>query len=190
MIYNIEELRRAYNSGKRFKFVFFWGHTPPKDGGVDKSCFSQWWMSSFEVDGTKYSCAEQFMMAEKARLFGDEENLEAILRSKHPKEMKAYGRAVQNFDKDIWDKECYDIVKRGSLAKFSQNTELGDYLRSTKNRILVEASPRDRIWGIGIGQSNPDVENPLKWRGRNLLGFALSEARDELWIKEGIRNEA
>lgn len=120
------------------------------------------------------------MMAEKARLFGDEEMLESILKAKHPKEMKAYGRAVRNFDKEIWDKECYGIVKRASLAKFSQNPKLGEYLKSTKNRILVEASPRDRIWGIGMGQSNPDAENPVKWRGRNLLGFALTEARDEL----------
>lgn len=93
------------------------------------------------------------MMAEKARLFGDDEMLESILKAKHPKEMKAFGRAVQNFDKDIWDKECYSIVKRASLAKFSQNPKLNDYLNSTKNRILVEASPRDRIWGIGMGQS-------------------------------------
>lgn len=113
-------------------------------------------------------------------MFGDNEMLESILTAKHPKEMKAYGRAVRNFDKDTWDKECYGIVKRAGLAKFSQNPELGDYLKSTKNRILVEASPRDRIWGIGMGQSNPDAENPMKWRGRNLLGFALTEARDEL----------
>ncbi|MMZ61786.1 Swarming motility protein YbiA [compost metagenome] len=147
-------------------------------------------MCPFEVEGTKYSCAEQFMMAEKARLFGDSEMLEAILGAKHPKEMKAYGRAVRNFDKEIWDSACYGIVKRGSLAKFSQNPELGDYLKATKNRILVEASPRDRIWGIGMGQSNPDAENPVKWRGRNLLGFALTEARDELLLKEGNGNEA
>lgn len=95
--------------------------------------------------------------------------------------MKAYGRAVRNFDEDTWGKECYRIVKKASLAKFSQNPELGEYLKSTKNRILVEASPRDRIWGIGMGQSHPDAENPMKWRGRNLLGFALTEARDELW---------
>ncbi|MDU5950334.1 MAG: NADAR family protein, partial [Paenibacillus macerans] len=151
----------------------------------NKSCFSQWWMSPFTVEGTEYSCAEQFMMAEKARLFGDDEMLAAIMQAKHPKEMKAYGRAVRNFDKDVWDRECYGIVKRASLAKFSQNSQLGDYLKSTKNRILVEASPRDRIWGIGMGQSNPDVENPLKWRGKNLLGFALTEARDEMLREEG-----
>ncbi|WP_375103012.1 NADAR family protein [Paenibacillus sp. RS8] len=180
MIYNIDKLRKAYKEGKKFKFVFFWGHTAPKNGSVDKSCFSQWWMCPFTVEGTQYSCAEQFMMAEKARLFSDDEMLDFILKAKHPKEMKAFGRAVRNFDKDIWDKECYGIVKRASLAKFSQNPKLADYLNSTKNRILVEASPQDGIWGIGIGQSNPDAENPVKWRGRNLLGFALTEARDEL----------
>ena len=180
MIYNIDELRKTHNEGKKFKYVLFWGHTPPKDGSIDKSCFSQWWMCPFTVEGTQYSCSEQFMMAEKARLFGDVEMLESILKANHPKEMKAFGRAVRNFDKDIWDKECYGIVKRASLAKFLQNPQLAEYLISTKNCILVEASPRDRIWGIGMGQSNPDAENPVKWRGRNLLGFALTEARDEL----------
>ncbi|NOV00593.1 NADAR family protein [Paenibacillus planticolens] len=180
MIYNIKDLRKAYSAGQSFKFVFFWGHTPPNDGGIDKSCFSQWWMSPFEVEGTAYSCPEQFMMAEKARLFGDNEMLDVILKANHPKEMKSYGRAVRNFDKDTWDNECYDIVKRGSFAKFSQNPKLGDYLKSTNNRIIVESSPLDCIWGIGMSQSDPEVENPVKWRGRNLLGFALTEVRDVL----------
>ncbi|RUS46119.1 NADAR family protein [Cohnella sp. AR92] len=180
MTYTIEELRKAHNAGERFKFLFFWGHTPAKIGSVDKSCFSQWWRSPFEVEGTAYSCAEQFMMAEKARLFGDGEMLESILKANHPKEMKAYGRAVRNFDNDVWERECYGIVRRGSLAKFSQNSELGEFLKSTGSRILVEASPLDRIWGIGMEQSHPDIENPTKWRGRNLLGFALTDVRDEL----------
>ncbi|WP_028549680.1 NADAR family protein [Paenibacillus sp. UNC451MF] len=186
MIYGIEDLRNAYRKGKTFKFVFFWGHTPPTDGSVDKSCFSQWWMSPFVADGTEYTCAEQYMMAEKARLFKDDDMLSAILKAKHPKEMKALGRAVRNFDNEVWESQCYGIVKRGTLAKFSQNPELGDYLRSTKNRILVEASPLDRIWGIGMGKADPDAENPMKWRGKNLLGFALTEVRDELMLKEGV----
>jgi conserved hypothetical protein, ribA/ribD-fused len=185
MIYEIESLRRACRQGRKFDYLFFWGHTPPDDGSADKSCLSQWRMSPFVVDGTSYSCAEQYMMAEKARLFGDLEMLDAILRAEHPKEMKAYGRAVRNFDKEIWDGQSYEIVKRGSLAKFSQNPEFGEYLKSTGNRILVEASPRDRVWGIGMGQSNPDANDPLKWRGRNRLGFALTEARDELRSREG-----
>ena len=97
-----------------------------------------------------------------------------------PKEMKAYGRAVANFDRETWDNACYGIVKKGNYSKFSQNPELLDFLLSTKNRILVEASPRDRIWGIGMGKANPDALCPLKWRGTNLLGFALTEVRDQL----------
>ncbi|MFC4305334.1 NADAR family protein [Cohnella boryungensis] len=185
MIYNIDSLRDECRKGRTFKYVFFWGHTPPEDGSVTKSCFSQWWMEPFRVEGTEYSCSEQYMMAEKARLFKDDEMLDAILRAQHPKEMKAFGRAVRNFDKDIWDSRCYGIVLRGSMAKFSSHPGMGDYLKSTKNRILVEASPRDRIWGIGMGQNNPAAENPLLWRGRNLLGFALTEARDALLAEEG-----
>jgi len=189
MIYDLEQLRSACRAGRRFKYLFFWGHTPPVDGSVNQSCLSQWWMSPFEVEGTEYSCTEQYMMAEKARLFGDGEMLAAIMQAKHPKEMKAFGRSVGNFDKDVWESRCYEIVKRGSLAKFSQNPQLWDFLKSTRNRIVVEASPRDRIWGIGMGQSNPNADNPLQWRGRNLLGFALTEARDELLQKEGNTNE-
>ena len=118
-------------------------------------------------------------------MFGDKEMLLKIMETTYPKEMKAYGRAVQGFDKEAWEKACYDIVKRGNLEKFIQNPELLRFLLGTERRILVEASPRDRIWGIGMGKSNPDVENPLKWRGANLLGFALTEVRDEL--SEGIR---
>jgi len=185
MIYELEHLRSACRAGRKFKYLFFWGHTPPTDGSVNQSCLSQWWMSPFQLDGTTYSCTEQYMMAEKARLFGDNAMLDAILQAEHPKAMKAFGRAVRGFDQEVWENRCYEIVKQGSLAKFSQNPLLGDYLKSTKNRILVEASPRDRIWGMGMGQSNPNAENPLQWRGKNLLGFALTEARNELLQKEG-----
>lgn len=180
MIYNLEALRRSWQAGEKFKFLFFWGHTPAADGRVTESCFSQWWNCRFKVDGVEYTCAEQFMMAEKARMFGDQAMLEAILRAGHPNEMKAFGRAVQGFDKELWDSRCVEIVLRGNMEKFRQNPELRAFLMGTRNRILVEASPRDRIWGIGMGRHNPDAENPMKWRGKNLLGFALSEARDRL----------
>ena len=178
IVYNLEDLRKEYDRGKTYKFLFFWGHTPAADGRVSEACFSQWWQCDFQVDGVEYSCAEQFMMAEKARMFGDGEMLEKIMEAGHPKEMKAYGRAVKGFDKEQWDKACYGIVKRGNQAKFSQNPELKEFLLKTGKRILVEASPRDRIWGIGMGKDNPDAENPQKWRGRNLLGFTLTEVRD------------
>ena len=180
MVYNLEDLRKEYNRGEKYKFVFFWGHTPAADGHISETCFSQWWQCYFQVDKVRYSCAEQFMMAQKARMFGDEEMLEKIMEARHPKEMKAYGRAVKGFDKEMWDNACYDIVKKGNQAKFSQNPKLLEFLLNTRKRILVEASPRDRIWGIGMGKANPDAENPLKWRGRNLLGFALTEVRDQL----------
>lgn len=180
MIYNLDALRRAWQAGEKYKFLFFWGHTPAADGHVTESCFSQWWSCRFMVEDVAYSCAEQYMMAEKARMFGDNAMLDAILTATHPKEMKAFGRAVQHFDKVQWDSHCYEIVLRGNLEKFRQNPELLGFLLGTKNRILVEASPRDRIWGIGMGKQNPDAENPMKWRGTNLLGFALSEARDRL----------
>ncbi len=186
MIYNIEDLKEEYQKGKKIKFLFFWGHKKSEDGSITESCFSQWWMCKFQIDGVEYSCAEQYMMAEKARMFRDEEMERCIMQAKQPKEMKAYGRAVQNFDKEKWDKSCYEIVKRGNMAKFSQNKELWEFLKNTKDRILVEASPRDRIWGIGMGKANPDAENPMKWKGKNLLGFAITEVRDIL-IDEELR---
>lgn len=124
------------------------------------------------------------MMAEKARMFGDRDMLGNIMEAREPKVMKAYGRAVKNFDKETWDAACYELVRKGNMAKFSQNPELWEFLKSTRKRILVEASPRDRIWGIGMGKNNPDAECPLKWKGSNLLGFALTEARDLLLEKE------
>ncbi|TCM96924.1 hypothetical protein EV294_104135 [Paenibacillus sp. BK033] len=180
MKYSIEQLQREHAVGERGTFLFFWGHTPSEPGKIDKSCLSQWWMSPFIIDRIPYTCTEQYMMAEKARLFQDEEMLAEILKASDPKEIKAFGRAVKNFDKTAWESQCYVIVKRGNFAKFSQNAELGLFLKSTGTSILVEASPYDRIWGIGMEQADSNVGNPLEWRGRNLLGFALMEVRDEL----------
>lgn len=184
MYYDLDSVIKAYNKGAHMKFLFFWGSTPPANGQINETCLSQWWMGQFQVDNVNYSCAEQYMMAEKARLFHDEEMLNEIMKANQPKAMKAFGRAVKHFDKETWDNTCRSIVVKGSLAKFSQNPELWNFLKSTRNRILVEASPRDRIWGIGMGRNNPDAECPLKWRGTNLLGFALTEARDLLLAQE------
>lgn len=142
-------------------------------------------MDDFVIEGVPYCCAEQYMMAAKARLFADGQMLQNIMGTRSPKEMRAYGRAVRNFNKTMWDRECYHIVKTASHAKFSRKPQLLAFLLGTRRRILVEASPYDRIWGIGMGKENPDAENPLKWRGQNLLGFALSETRDELLDSAG-----
>lgn len=123
---------------------------------------------------------EQYMMAAKAELFGDREILTQILQCRDPKQIKALGRKVQGFDSALWDKYKYSIVLNGNLCKFSQNQELKDFLLSTGDCVLAEASPYDGIWGIRWSADAPEAEEPLKWRGQNLLGFALMEVRDEL----------
>ena len=165
------------NSPKKLKFVFFW---KPNANAVDESCLGQWQPSPFYVDGNKYSCAEQYMMAEKARLFGDEEVREEIMNTSDPKLMKALGRKVRNFDPQVWDKVKYSIVLNGNYYKFTQNKEMMDFLLSTGDKILVEASPMDTIWGIAFGKENEKAKNVAMWRGQNLLGFALMEVRDEI----------
>lgn len=179
-INNVYELKAAYENGERFDFLLFWGHTPAKDGSINASCFSQWLPCAFTVDGVTYSSAEQYMMAGKALLFEDRQMFNQIIKTQDPKTVKALGRKVKNFEDCIWEKNRFNIVKRGNIAKFSQNPELGDFLLSTKNKVLVEASPYDRIWGIGMGKENEFSEIPVKWFGLNLLGFALMEVREAI----------
>jgi len=181
---DIEALRAAFQAGKRPKYVFFWGHEPEPDGAAGRGCLSQWWAADFEVGGLRYPSAEHYMMAEKARLFGDEACLQRILRSPHPGAAKKLGRAVGGFDETVWERERFQIVVRGNLAKFRQNDDLARYLIGTKQRVIVEASPRDRIWGIGMTRDDPRAINPLQWRGLNLLGFALMEVRAALAWEE------
>lgn len=206
---NIKQLRRRWESGERFEFYLFYGHKPPFSG-VDASCLSQWFVRDFSIDGQRYPTAEHWMMAEKARLFGDTEMLQAILDSDSPRDAKAYGRKVKRFDAKTWDEHKFEIVVLGNVAKFDQNPTLrqflvettkgekqdfqmvaeapqaykiGDYQRQTNKTnslaILVEAAGRDTIWGIGLGQNNPKSRDPMQWRGKNLLGFALTKVREQ-----------
>lgn len=181
---NVEELQQRVASGERQRFVFFWGHTPRRQGRVGQECFSQWYASSFEIAGIHYPSSEHYMMAEKARLFGDEDNRRRALEAGSPGAAKAAGREVRGFREDVWARHRFEIVVRGNLAKFTQNPALKAYLVGTRTRVLVEASPTDRIWGIGLEASDPRAENPLEWRGLNLLGFALMEVRATLSAEE------
>jgi ribA/ribD-fused uncharacterized protein len=165
------------NINPESKFIFFWGHQPSKDGTIIKTCFSQWWLSSFIVNGIKYATAEHWMMAKKAELFGDDEQLNNILATESPAMAKKYGRAVKNFDNFLWEKHRYKYVLEGNLHKFSQNEKLKIFLLETEDNVIVEASPFDKIWGIG---TRSHIENPQLWKGLNLLGFALMEVRDKL----------
>lgn len=180
MKYSIETLIAKESAGNRNKFLCFWGHQPAKDGTITKACFSQWWLSAFTVNEITYATAEHWMMAKKAELFKDDEVLSKILSAKSPAEAKKLGRQVKNYQEEIWLANRYLIVKEGNFHKFSQNEALKDFLLNTTDRVIVEASPVDSIWGIGMATDHKDIENPEKWKGLNLLGFALMEVRDEL----------
>ncbi len=162
-------------------FIFFWGNQPSKDNTIIKSCLSQWWLSDFQANASHYCCMEQYMMSEKARLFNDQETLAKIMSTQSQQEIKALGRQVKNFDSTIWDKAKYSIVLNGNYYKFYPQKPLRDYLLGTQNSILVEASPYDKIWGVGLSENDNDINNPACWKGQNLLGFALMEVRDEIW---------
>ncbi|MBF7091033.1 NADAR family protein [Flavobacterium sp. ALJ2] len=177
MKYSIEKLIVENQDNK---YLFFWGHQPNKDGSISKTCFSQWWLSSFEVDNVTYKTAEHWMMAKKAELFNDKEVLEKIIKANSPAEAKKLGREVKSYDDAVWLDNRYEIVRQGNFYKFSQNKNLKEFLINTKDRVLVEASPVDPIWGIGMASDHKDILNPEKWQGLNLLGFALMEVRDEL----------
>lgn len=179
MRYSIDKLIEEYNKKERIKYIFFWGHQKSKDGSLTKTCFSQWFPVQFSDKDGIYTCAEQYMMAKKALLFQDKEIFNEIMKSKHPKEMKALGRKIRNFNEDIWDKNKYSIVINGNYLKFSQNKEFREFLINTKDKVLVEASPYDGIWGIKMSEDDLYIGNPMKWKGQNLLGFALMEVRDK-----------
>jgi len=176
----IEQLIHLADSGVVFKYLFFWGHTPDPEGKITKSCFSQWWDSPFEVDGHVFPTAEHYMMAAKARLFGDMETFDRILTASHPKQVKDLGRSVAGFDEAVWLEHRFEIVVAANEAKFRQNPGLSDFLLSTGERVLVEASPVDRIWGIGLASSDIHAGSPKDWNGLNLLGFALMEVRERI----------
>lgn len=183
MKYNKSQIISQNRKLTKDDFVFFWGHED-RSKGVSKVCLSQWYQCSFIVDGQYYNCAEQYMMAEKARIFGDEETRQQILAEYSQLAMKKLGRKVRNYDDDIWKKSRFDIVVKGNMAKFSQNAKLISFLMSTGDKIIAEASPKDNIWGIGLEETSPEAISPDKWLGENLLGFALMEVRDALSRKE------
>jgi ribA/ribD-fused uncharacterized protein len=177
-IRDLDSARRAEHGGVPMDFVFFWG--PKSAGSSGEECLSQWYESPFDVEGTTYATAEHFMMAGKARLFGDEKAARRVLAARTPAEAKNIGRQVRDFDSAVWDAHRVGIVVAGNVAKFGADPALRDYLLGTGERVLVEASPLDRIWGIGLRGDDERALTPSTWRGLNLLGFALMTARDEL----------
>lgn len=168
-IRNNQTLFNAINEGYTPKYVFFWGHQKKNVNEISKSCFSQWYEASFIINCQKYLSAEHFMMAEKAKVFNDDETHIKILKASNPGAAKRLGREVKNFDEDLWIKKRFEIVVNGNIAKFTQNVALKEYLINTGNKILVEASPVDRIWGVGLAADNPEIQDPNKWNGLNWI---------------------
>lgn len=163
------------------------------DGIVKGDCYlfwkdwaAQWYVSEFSENGVTYNSCEQYMMASKAKLFGDEEVYAAIMAAQTPKEQKALGRAVKGFDEAVWTKKSWNIVYNGNCCKFLQNPELRRKLLDTKELRLVEASPYDKIWGIGMAADHEDATNHMKWQGSNLLGIALERVRHTIQLIDQI----
>ena len=180
MNYSLDQLIIDFEKGERVRFLFFWGHRQSKSGEVTAACFSQWWHSPFVVAGVRYNTTEHWMMTQKALLFNDLEVAGQLAAAKSPAEAKALGRRVRNFDEATWNHHRTAIVVRGNLEKFQQHPDLREFLLGTAGRVLVEASPVDRVWGIGLAADSERAENPRHWQGLNLLGFALMEVRDLL----------
>ena len=177
---DLTNLIKRCQNGEQFEYLLFWGHTPSKDGKITKACFSQWFVAPFTVDGIVYPTAEHWMMAGKARLCSDRETLQEILVAPDPKSAKARGRKVRGFKDEVWVANARRIVTEGNIAKFSQNEGLKEFLLATGTKVLVEASPYDRIWGIGLLGDDPRASHPSTWQGENLLGFALMDVRDAI----------
>ena len=156
------------------KFTFFWG------GRAPNGLFSQWAPTPFEIDGVTYNCAEQYMMTEKARLFGDSATLAKIMSAVEPSDQKRYGREVKGFDKKVWDAAARDIVYKASYAKYTQNQDCYDAILATAGTTLVEASPHDTIWGIGLRSCDPRAKDRATWLGTNWLGETLTKVRDDI----------
>ena len=177
--YNFKEFARNFNDfyrdgeNEKQTYAFFWLDNE-KYGE-----FSNWFVRPFVIDDFKYFCVEQYMMAQKARLFHDAENYTKILRANTAKGCKWLGKQVTPFDAKVWDAVKYDVVKAGNRAKYEQNPDLKEMLLSTGDSIMAEASPKDYVWGIAMDAKTAAKTDPSKWPGENLLGRILMELREE-----------
>ena len=158
------------------KYVFFWG-------GV----FSQWAPSKFSLNGVEYNCAEQYLMAAKAILFNDTNAHKQIMGTTSPAYQKSIGRKVKGFIVSVWEKRCRDIVYEANYAKFTQNPHMLVELIQTGDREIVEASPEDKIWGIGLHESDPRCLDKEQWNGKNWLGIIIMKVRETI-TNESIKS--
>jgi ribA/ribD-fused uncharacterized protein len=145
--------------------------------------FSQWFPCRFTIKGVTYNCAEQYMMAQKALFFADIDAHIKIMATDSPSKQKAIGRTVKGFNVPAWNTVCKKIVYDANYAKFTQNENLKEYLLDTENKEIVEASPYDVIWGIGLPEGHPDITDKTKWRGMNWLGETIMMVRETIRLE-------
>lgn len=155
------------------KFTFFYGGE-----------FSQWYNRKMIIDNIEFNCCEQYMMWKKAITFNDMDSASKIIESNNPKEQKELGRFVKNFNANIWDSVKHEIVFTANYNKFTQHADLKKLLLSTQNTILVEASPYDKVWGVGLSECDDNILNPSNWKGQNLLGYILTNIRNKIQDNE------
>jgi ribA/ribD-fused uncharacterized protein len=166
------------------KYILFWGGP-----------LSQWYDSPFTYENLNgrvlnFKTAEHFMMYHKALVFNDKDIAEKILTSNHPKEAKELGRKVKNFDPQTWESKCLDIVTLGNYLKFNSDNYLNNYIlnRKWKDLSFVEASPHDKIWGIGLHYNDSKCDDIINWDGKNYLGLCLDRTR-KIMLGKGLLNE-
>lgn len=151
-------------------------HNPEEENGF----LSNWYLSDFSVDSVDFTSMEQFMMYQKAICFKDDEIAKQIMATKDVARIKELGRLVSGYDDHVWNGVRQIIVYEGLLAKFSQNEELRDKLKATKDAVLAECAVRDCIWGIGCSMSDPKRLQMEQWKGQNLLGYTLMKVRERV----------
>lgn len=171
--HNVKEKQQAPEINHSENYVFFWQTSSP---------FSNWHPAKYTHEGIEFNCSEQGVMYDKAKLFGDDETAQKILEcnESEQREMKELGRKIRNFNEDTWNKNKVDIYTNHCRAKFVQNEHLKTKLLETGTKTLVEASPYDKVWGIGLHERDAKIIHPSKWPGQNLLGKILTSIRDEL----------
>lgn len=151
-------------------------HNPNEENGY----LSNWHLSRFTADGIEFSSMEQYMMYNKAIVFNDINVANQILKTTDVAVIKQFGRTVANYDDNYWNGIRQIVVYDGLIQKFSQNSELKRMLADTGNSILAECAVRDRIWGIGLSMEDADRFDRTKWKGQNLLGYALMQVRNKI----------
>ena len=149
--------------------------------------FSNWNLGAFTVEGRTFNCAEQFMMFTKATLFGDLQTADQIMVESNPRKQKALGRQIQGYVDTVWQSQAEDLMFPGLFAKFTQDPDRKAAFLATDNTLLVEASPDDVVWGIGLEESDPRCLDPKEWLGQNKLGRVLTRVREAIKAEEIAR---